>query len=255
MPFTLRARIVRARVAESLEPRANLYSLAATAAGVSMLALVQPADAKVVITNQNIPISGSLSLDLNHDGVPDLRFDKFNGEGTLSNMSVGGYPGAGIVEKGGYASALLRSAKIGPSAHFGSNSGKRFFLIEQANCAGSSSFVTCSFDGKWGGNHPNRFLGIKFLINGKTHFGWVRVTVSTPVTIGGMTATITEYGYETIPNKRVLAGLASNSMSANKAQNLDEKVGGASLGMLALGAEGLQIWRREETQIHSERVA
>lgn len=249
MPRTRRTQIVKRRVAEKIEPRAKLYSLAATAAGVGVLALAQPAEAKVVITNKKIPIFGLVSLDLNHDGIPDLRFDKFNGHGTISAVSVGGYPGAGIVEKGGYASALLRGAKIGPSAHFGGTSGTRNFLMEEANCAGSSTFVTCDFAGKWGGNHPNRFLGVKFLIHGQTHYGWVRVTVSTPVTIGGLTATITEYGYETIPNKRVLAGLASTNIGQTEARNRDDEFSGASLGMLALGAEGLQVWRREEPQL------
>lgn len=246
MPISGRTASLRTTVLENLEQRANLYSIAATAAGVTMLALTQPADAKVVITNTNIPVHGLTSLDLNNDGIPDLKFEKINGEGTISFVSIGGYPGAAIVEKGGYASALLRGARIGPSAHFGSNSGKRYFLMEGANCAGSTSGVTCLFTGKWGGNHPNRFLGVKFLINGKTHYGWVRVTVSTPVAIGEMSATITEYGYETVANERVLAGFASNSASQTEIRSQDRRFNPASLGMLALGAEGMAIWRREE---------
>jgi hypothetical protein len=41
-------------------------------------------------------------------------------------------------------------------------------------CSGHYSHI---FGGPWGGNHPNRFLGVKFLIHGKTHYGWIRVTV------------------------------------------------------------------------------
>jgi hypothetical protein len=44
-----------ARFSESIHKQLNMYALAADATGVSMLRLVQPADAKVIYTAANIP--------------------------------------------------------------------------------------------------------------------------------------------------------------------------------------------------------
>jgi len=60
---------------ESFNKRLQLYSLAASAAGVSLLALGQPAEAKVVYTKADTPISpnSTVLLDLNNDGVRRLQ--------------------------------------------------------------------------------------------------------------------------------------------------------------------------------------
>ena len=106
--------------------------------------------------------------------------------------------------------------------------------------------------GKWEGNHPNRFLGVKFKIGGKTHYGWIRITVNSAIIrpFALMSATITEYGYETIANKSLGAGLASTNAADDQARAITEPPPRASLGMLALGAEGLALWRREEASVH-----
>jgi hypothetical protein len=51
----------------------------------------------------------------------------------------------------------------------------------------------------------NRYLGVMFKIKGKIHYGWARLSVQVqfPLTI---TATLTGYAYETIPNKAIIAG-------------------------------------------------
>src|SRR5215469_15348836 len=62
--------------------RMKLYSAAAIAAGVSALALAQPAESEVIVTRQQIKVpywnsSGqpaSVALDLNGDGVNDFYF-------------------------------------------------------------------------------------------------------------------------------------------------------------------------------------
>jgi hypothetical protein len=49
----------------------------------------------------------------------------------------------------------------------------------------------------------NHYLGLRFAINGKVHYGWARLTVSVS---NGIYATLTGYAYETIPNKSIIAG-------------------------------------------------
>ena len=65
--------------------------------------------------------------------------------------------------------------------------------------------------GQWvgkGSGVRNRYLGLKFVIHGKVHYGWARVSV----TLGhrrqyeDATGTVTGYAYETIPNKPIVAG-------------------------------------------------
>jgi hypothetical protein len=69
-------------VPDSVHQQLNMYALAASAAGVSLLALAQPAEGRIVYTPANIKITengGLISFDLNHDGIPDFGLsDKYS---------------------------------------------------------------------------------------------------------------------------------------------------------------------------------
>jgi len=251
--------------AATLDRRMKSYSLAAAAAGVSMLALSQPADAKVVITNTNIPIPlctvgfpCSVSIDLNGDGINDVKFSlisSYNQTWDSRLLAVAGQNGGSIIGTAGvgkhspYASCLLRGAEIGASDHF--LRGKE--TIEDSFIQFYSSTINQrppkkTLHGKWGGDHPNRFLGVKFKIDGKTHYGWMRITVkpnASNTQWPAMSATITEYGYETVANKSLKAGLSSGADAVdNQALTPAGRPAHTSLGILALGAEGLE-WRQQ----------
>ena len=64
-----------ANLSRSVHHQLNLYALAASAAGVSAIALAQPAEAKIVYTpiHKQLPINQYFPLDLNHDGVVDFN--------------------------------------------------------------------------------------------------------------------------------------------------------------------------------------
>jgi hypothetical protein len=64
---------------------------------------------------------------------------------------------------------------------------------------------------------------MKFTINGKVHYGWARLSVTNLKDKFRITATLTGYAYETIPNKPIKAGQTHDG---------DE----ATLGRLAQGA-------------------
>jgi hypothetical protein len=254
MPQSLRTR--PSNKTESIDYRVKLYSMAAAAAGVSVLALAQPAQGEVVVTKKNIPISGlgAVSIDLNNDGIADFSFslDIRNGDHSfyrtlfVAPLTGGEAVGGGRGSHGPYASALVRGAKIGPSAHFSSSAARGELVIERS-VGFASATTTEKFYGDWGGNPANRYLGVKFLIDGKTHYGWVRLTV---LTNGDVTATITAYAYETIANKKLDAGVSSGDTgksTEDHAQNVIQTSHAPSLGILALGANGLALWRRDET--------
>jgi hypothetical protein len=93
----------------------------------------------------------------------------------------------------------------------------------------------------------NRYIGAKFSIKGKVHFGWVRLSVNFPDET--VKAVMTGYAYETIPNKAIIAGVTKGADDENQPADVSLKTNAAepaTLGMLALGARGLSIWRRKD---------
>jgi hypothetical protein len=249
MKHSLRSRNA-ANLSESISRHLNMYALAASAAGVGMLALAQPAQAKIVYTkaHSTVPINTLLPLDLNHDGVNDLSFtiaaggkSSFLFAYNLRSNGVGGEVGSFQ-----FASALKPGAHIGAGRKFlsGSKPDLLWGIWASTGAVGST--------GRWR-DANNRYLGVKFSIKGKTHYGWVRLSVSLPP---GIDAVITGYAYETIPNKAIIAGrtkgVADKSVEAHfgpgssLANPLPDSPQPASLGALAMGAPGLSIWRRED---------
>jgi hypothetical protein len=228
------------------------------AAGVSMLALAGSAEASVVITRKNIPIpvGDVVSIDLNQDRIADFQFvlsshpfecfyaatfsvTALNGGAAVGTLGNSTYPGP-------YASALLRGEAIGPGAQFSSTAGHRV-TIERSFGESCSSSPEQRLFGRWGGNPVTKYLGVRLLIGGVTHFGWIRLSVN--FKLGKRTgASITAYAYETIPGKRILAGIPeTSSADATKNDGPDApSLRPPSLGMLALGADGMPLWRREE---------
>src|SRR5579864_108267 len=72
---------VSSLLSESLHQRVNAYALAASAAGVGVLALTQAAEAKIVYTpvNISIPLNGGLiQIDLNKDGINDFALSNYS---------------------------------------------------------------------------------------------------------------------------------------------------------------------------------
>jgi hypothetical protein len=65
-----------ADLSDSIQRQLNSYALAAGAAGVSLLALVHPSEAKIVYRHVNIRIlpNHDFFLDVNHDGIKDFKF-------------------------------------------------------------------------------------------------------------------------------------------------------------------------------------
>jgi hypothetical protein len=238
-----------ANLSESVLHHLNMYALAAGAAGAGMFALAQPAHAKIIYTPAHRPIgpNQTISLDLNHDGIKDFSFrDTYSTNGNSGGGALNLVPAKSANQvwvKGGYAAALAAGVRIGPARLFAPDSkpmARVFFT--------PSSTPNTRFYGPWQ-SATNRYLGLRFLIGGKTHFGWARLTVKAQVR--GVVATLTGYAYETIPNTPIIAGKTKGSddsgigesHAALAAPNSDP----VTLGMLALGSPSLSIWRRKES--------
>ena len=151
----------------------------------------------------------------------------------MATFQIGGYFS--------YASALKRGARIGSSDNFLSAGQGEALEVSFTTGGGGHHLI-----GKWDGDPKNRYLGVRFVIDGKMHYGWIRVSVNTDK-VHGMTAQITGYAYETVPNKAIVAG--TTGVAAEVLGEDGKSQAGPSLGMLAVGADGLQLWRREETSV------
>jgi hypothetical protein len=113
--------------------------------------------------------------------------------------------------------------------------------------AGCSSTCHSESFGPWA-DVTRRYLGLKFSISGQIHYGWARLNV----TVAGVPyAALTEFAYETIPNKSIVTG--ATKANAKEIVNLRNPAvptvanpAHASLGALARGATTLDIWRRRD---------
>ena len=89
----------------------------------------------------------------------------------------------------------------------------------------------------------NRYLGLKFTIKGEVHYGWARLSASNFLN----KVVLTGYAYETVLNKSLKAGQTSEvaGYEADDAASVDAPVPQVlSLGLLARGADALEVWRR-----------
>lgn len=206
------------------------------AVGLSMFALSQVSFAEVVCTPVTETVHGShgrLNFDLNNDGIEDASvhasstFILGSGGNFFRSQGLGArglIAGNGILaNKQTEALALRGGQEFGPADHFAySASMARHF----------SNLSSHSTRGQWQDVKNRRFLGVKFLISGETHFGWISFSSSA---VTGPQATVTGYAYETEANKPITAGMCSEG--ATSSETAMEAVPG-SLGRLAVGAAG-----------------
>ncbi len=195
-------------LSESLQRHLNTYALAASAAGVGALALALPAEAKIVYTKANFKIVAhdQQGLTLNNEGNADflITCDTFSGNGRESSYLYT----KGINAKGNNVVVQFRgSDNLGAAAlKAGKTIGPHDPFSSFARMAAVSPFGTYIF-GLWA-NHgkgiKNRYLGFEFKISGQTRYGWARLSVK--VIPRNLTAYLTGYAYETIPNKPIIAG-------------------------------------------------
>jgi hypothetical protein len=242
------------------EHRLTAYTVAAGTAGVGILALAFPAEAKIIYTPAHhvIGTNSVFKLDLNHDGKADfiitnVREVFVTSMSTASAVRASGASGNKIAatvqtfsssEREVNASALKRGARI-PNA-------RRFFpsALLAGLCTGSFCRGDIGTGGNWA-NIGNRYLALKFHIQGKIHYGWARLNVIVP-RVAPIKAILTGYAYETIPNKAIVAGQTKGPDDDADGQATPVAFRTplsrhTTLGTLALGSPGLSIWRRRES--------
>lgn len=229
-----------------LAKRVAAYALAATGAGLGIITGAQPAEAKIVYMPTNILFEARAVIDI--DGV------KF--EITQIKETFFGYTfilkvqGGGVLASSrfpGWAGRLSAGARIGASGHFYRN----------PQMAEAATYNCCpTHTGPWDPYGPpgpsSGFLGLKFLIDGQNHYGWAEVSIIGDPQgyphLEGFRGVVLGYAYNTVPNQPLLAGQTSDADFIGEIPPQP-----STLGLLALGAPALDIWRPRERRLAAEQ--
>jgi hypothetical protein len=259
MPRTVEPSNVRpaATLSPDTDKRLLGYVTAATAAGVGMLGLAQPAEAKIVYTPANIPITVNgppVQIDLNHDGVVDFTIANLSGtceharkESLHSKLGCsfrsfyaapaqnGNEVGSSQTFNGAQCAALLHGGHtIGGGKKFEANEA---IMFENVGTSADPGPQDCPW---FGLGNPGGYLGLKFVVGSNTYYGWalVELTHTGPVLAG--------YAYESTPGASIRAGAVGPKGAAASMAPVQPAPQPATLGLLANGAMGLAAWRRPE---------
>ena len=231
-----------------LHNKLNAYAVSAAAAGVALTAFAPPVEAEIVFTpvNGQIASGSKYALDLNHDGVIDFTLENdlhlsttpFGDDLNIVPAAKGNAVWQGPQERYRQltAAALAAGVPVG--------SGKPF-AFQAVNMAYASLTASTYVSGGPWKNATNRFLGLKFLINGEVHYGWARLTVLADKHREAVKATLTGYAYESVANQPILTGRISGTLEQSPLAWPVASHPTLQLGLLALGLPGLSVWRRE----------
>jgi hypothetical protein len=221
------------------------YTVAATAAGVGALCFAYPAEAKIVYTPANVniePNAGLINFDINHDGIADFGLSNLQQYSTSLRSSF-----AHLKEVAQRQNAINVSSRLGCAS--GSPKGARVGFKERFG-GGTRYIASATFYGGFC-RFAQPYLGLKFVIKGKVHFGWMQLSGGS---VGrgkdSISASVTGYAYETIPGKAIIAGATKGPDDPEPTASVNPLTPvPATLGALAMGAPGLSILRRKESAL------
>jgi hypothetical protein len=246
-----------------LQKRLNTYALAAGAAGVSLLGLPLPSEAEIVYTPANVKIGrgGVLDLDLNHDGIVDFLVNERPGSTgfrTSQYLSVIGKTGSRVNCQTSFCGSYPGAAALNSGTQIGPIGGRHGWISAAGMAFEEVTKRGSLYYGDAWANVTDAYLGLRFQLNGETHYGWARFTVTFHPGIPKnrtWIAQLTGFAYETVAGKPIIAGQTKGSDSDEDASSAffrlkpSKIVQFASLGELALGADGLALWRREGFEV------
>jgi hypothetical protein len=187
---------------ERLESQLLLYTLAASAA------LLMPcvAQAEVVFTPSSAALHGigNLAIDLDNDGTVDVTIrvghcNSFSGYQKVGCISAYGASRFNQIEMSGFPFTRAAALPTGTTVDASSPFRVRAFM--------GTGFGS-DYYGHWS-HVANRFLGVKFVINGQVHFGWIGFR--SVYGARALTAKLAGWAYETIPDTLIVTGRVGTS--------------------------------------------
>lgn len=242
---------VQVQLSRPLDSRLGSYALAASAASIASLIIAIPAEAAPVCKSLSavLDYSGTYAFSPAGQRVPQFNiaqsyetFSTHTSTGSNAGFFARNLPRAeAAISSSGFVAALPAGANIGPSGKFGKGVG--YGLI----------FTFTPYKGATSQHHagnlrfgqPN-LLGYRFLIEGQLHYGWVRLqsNIVKGIRTPHISTQIMGYGYEMSPNTAIKAGSCAAEGTAALRESVPSQAAG-SLGALALGADGIPIWRQK----------
>jgi len=229
-------RVGRRKQSASVPVRLDRRLLSYAIAAGATLAASAPSRAEVLFTPNNsfLKPPSSLVIDLNHDGVADFLLvvkqaywypygmvGEANMDGFVYSNQLEARPHHGVF----VPVALKRGQLIGSQAPFRHYPG----VLATGHGAYVGSFA----------NIQNKFLGVKLVVKGEVHFGWIgfrRVDARETVQV-----TLAGWAYETDPNTPIVAG------DLGTAAPLDSSISPTSLEVLSAGHSGIEQRRKRTT--------
>jgi hypothetical protein len=250
---------------QSIHQQLSVYAFAAVV--ISLLVLSKPSEARIVYTPTHVNVNSPYNLDLNHDGITDFTLGQIHSrksslpcslsyDNVSDELADGVAKGNGVVgNPSGFAAALNSGVEIGASQRFTPYAREMVYVAQNWSPVFGCHIVQILF-GPWA-NVSNLYLGLEFQINGKIHYGWARLSVQVGYVY--INATLTGYAFETIPGKSIKAGQTKGTAEAWDEDNfgpgasltspIPDVPQTASLATLALGAQGIPLWRRKESAL------
>src|ERR1039458_1721081 len=237
---------VSSPLTEKLLHRLNGYAMAASAAGVALLACSKSAEAS--------PVCGCLSVTLSYTDTyafnpAHQKQAPFNLAHTFNNISsltqsvqARGFftpntPGGKVMAStNGLPTELASGASIGPGGNFGK--GKEYGLL-------FGYYYHNRFKGNFQPNQSG-YVGFQFTESGQTHCGWLRLRLANLNGEFYPSLLLSEFGYESAPNTAITTGNCGTSASGFRPGSKPQpalveerkRSNAGSLGLLALGYTG-----------------
>jgi hypothetical protein len=232
---------------ESFHRQLNAYALAAGAAGVSLLALAQPCEARIIHRQIGVKLFGINHYEFN---PANQSAAPFLFSGSFINQTYGWWnrvwmvpraASAGVLlAKNGFDADLRLSVVVGGDRVFGEGVSSGLLFTYGPYGGGTLKHHRGNFS-----FNQTAYVGFKFSIAGKEHFGWLRLKITIHPFPGEKQTTvhIRDYAYETVPGKSIRTGQTEEAADSDEISGNPRS---ASLGALALGASGIPLWRRQE---------
>ena len=123
-------------ISDRVRHQLDMYALAASAAGVGIVALAQLAEARIVYTrtHQVVGLYGQYDLDLNHDKIVDYILSN-NSNCTVNcwqwlSLRPATLAGNAVISARSYVVAMAKGSRIGSGDHFRSVTGVDRMLLD-----------------------------------------------------------------------------------------------------------------------------
>jgi hypothetical protein len=176
------------------------------------IAGIADANGQIVFTDVDPDFSGgngtSYELDMDNDMVSDFGIIGSNAPAVGVYGVLPSNSWVGSIQTYRYPFALNSGAVI--------SSAQTIWYGGVSN-VGTLNYVSC-YGGVGGSNWcgvNDKFLGLRFQIDGETHYGWAKLDVS----LSGDSFTIKEYAYNEVAGESIVAGQTLSTEDFNQANN------------------------------------